>query len=168
MSTIAPGEVGGLAHFDRAVQPFQPSVHPPIGIIEASELNRPLDVNADLAEALHQQSLVLVLRKNQRIRKRAKTFAHVPEDDVGRLLARHPEIRGRHLSAAFGNGVREAELTIQFERSCLHGQRARGRSRLRRLVDDADARAQARQPQGQHQARRAGADDEDIGVRHAF
>ena len=76
--------------------------------------------------------------------------------------AGHPEIDGGHLPSALDDRVREADLAVQLERACLHGERARGRSRLRRLVDDSHADTQPRQPQRQHQARRSCADDEDV------
>ena len=58
--------------------------------------------------------------------------------------------------------IREADLAVQLERARLHGERARRRARPCRLVDDPDAHAQPRQPQGQHQPGRPGADDEDV------
>ena len=60
----------------------------------------------------------------------------------------------------------EADLLVQLERACLHGERARRRARLRRLVDDPHADAQPRQPQRQHQARRSCADDENVSAVH--
>ena len=107
---------------------------------------------------------MLVLRKDQHVRKRADASAHVAEHGVRHRLAGRPEIDGAHRPSSRDDRVCEADLAVQLERARLHGQRARRRPGLRRLVDDPHAHAQPRQPQGQHQARRPRADDEDVGV----
>ena len=134
----------------------------PIGILEAEQLRPALDLDADPGEAVDQQTLVLVLRKDQRVGERAEARAHLAENRVRHLLAGHPEIGGEDVPSTFDDRVSQADLPVQLERACLHGQRARRRPRLRRLVDDPYAHAQPRQPQGQHEARRPGADDEDV------
>jgi hypothetical protein len=45
----------------------------------------------------------------------------------------------------------------------VHDQRAGGAERIRTPVDDADARAVVVRLKGEGEARRAGADDEDLG-----
>ena len=87
-----------------------------------------------------------------------------PKNSARRLLAGHPEIRGDDPPSALDDRIGEADLAVELERPCLHGKRARGRPRFRRLVDDPHAHAQPRQPQGQHQTGRACADDEDVGI----
>jgi hypothetical protein len=84
---------------------------------------------------------VLVLGKNQRVRKRAEARAHVAEDGTCRLLAGHPEIRGDHSPSALDDRVSQVDLAVQLESPCLHGKRARRRPRFRRLVDDPHAHA---------------------------
>jgi len=121
-----------------------------------------VDVNADCGQAIDQQALVLILRKNQQVRKRAQTLAHFPEDGTRRLPAGHPEICRDYPPATFDDGVGEADLAVELERPSLHGKRARRRPRFRSLVDNPHAHAEPRQPQGQDQARRPCADDEDV------
>ena len=107
---------------------------------------------------------MLVLRKDQSIRERAEARTHSAEDGACNLLTGYPEIRGGDRPSALDDRVSEADLLVQFERACLHGKCARRGPRLRRLIDDPDTDAQPRQPQGQHQARRPCANNEDVGV----
>jgi len=58
------------------------------------------------------------------------------------------------------------DLIVQLKRPCLNGDRARRGLRLRRLVNDSEAYAQARQPQGQDQAGRPCANDQDVNFAH--
>ena len=62
--------------------------------------------------------------------------------------------------------VGQPELPVELERPRVHAQRARRRPGLRGLVDDAHAHAEPAEPEGEHQARRARAGDEDLGIRH--
>ena len=82
---------------------------------------------------------------------------------MGRSLAGHPEIRGHGLTSLLNHRISEANLVVELERSRLNSQRARCRSWLGRLVDDPHPHAQPRQPQGQHQACRSCAYDQDLG-----
>src|SRR5579862_367908 len=107
---------------------------------------------------------MLVLWKDDRIREWADTAAHIAKHDVSFFFARHPEIRCDDFSPALDDGVSQIHLTIQFKRARLHRQRARGGPRLLGLVDDSHAHAHTCQPQGQYQAGRPGADDQNVGV----
>ena len=105
---------------------------------------------------------MLVLRVDQRIGIRTQILTHLPEDHMRGLATRLPQVDGGHLPAAAHDRVGQSDLAIEFERASLHRQGARRRTWLRGLIDDADTNAQPSQPQGQHQARRSGADDEDV------
>ena len=107
---------------------------------------------------------MFVLRKDLRIRKRTQAQAHLAEDGPCHLAAGNPEIRSEDLSSTFDHRVRQAHLAVQFERARLDGQRARRRPRLRRPVDDPHSHAQPRQPQRQHEARRAGPNNENVSL----
>ena len=107
---------------------------------------------------------MLVLGKDQRVRERAEACTHVAEENASLVLAGHPQIRGGELPSTPDGCGGEADLAVQLERACLHGNRARRRLRLRLLVHDPHAHAPPRQPQGQHQAGRPRANDENIRV----
>jgi hypothetical protein len=55
----------------------------------------------------------------------ADACAHVAEDCMCRLLAGHPEMNGDGLPPTLDDRVSEANLAVQLERPCLHGNRAR-------------------------------------------
>jgi uncharacterized cupin superfamily protein len=61
---------------------------------------------------------------------------HVIRDEFCHFLAGKPEIHGVHLPSTVDDRVGEADLAVELERARLHGQRARRRTRLGRLVDD--------------------------------
>ena len=75
-----------------------------------------------------------------------------------------PEIDRIERTAAFGDEIGDAELLIELERACLHGERARCRAWFGRGVDDADADTQAREEQREHEARGPRAGDEHLGI----
>src|SRR5205807_676740 len=105
-------------------------------LVEGYQLCLALHLDAGLGQAIEQQTLVLVLRKDQRVWKRTDTGAHVAEDGARDLSAGRPEIGGGHLPSTRDDRLSEADLVVQLQRACLDGQRARRRPRLRRLVDD--------------------------------
>ena len=141
-------------------------MHPTLDLLERHEIGRALDVDAGFAQAIDQQPFVLVLRKNQRVGKRTDAGADIAEDCVRDVFAGGPEIDGAHWPSSRNDRVSDADLAVQLERACLHGERARRRPRLLGLVDDPHAHAQQRQPQRQHKTGRPGADNEDLGVGH--
>ena len=63
------------------------------------------------------------------------------------LLAGHPQIHGGDPSSTLDDLVSEADLAVEFEGSRLHGERTRGRPRLRCLIDNPHALAESRKPQ---------------------
>ena len=164
MRAVAAGDVGGLAHLDRAVRALQSSEHPTGSLLERQELGLALDFDAGLAQAIDQQALMLVLRKDQHVGKWTDPHTHVADYGVGDLFPGCPEVDRRHLPPALDDGVSEADLPIQLERPCLDCKGARCRSRPVRLVDDPHADAHHRQPESQDEARRSCADDDDVSV----
>src|SRR5271170_3849174 len=151
MGSIAAGDIDSLARLLLSIWPFDISDDATRGILELYELGAAFDLHAGLAQALHQQALVFVLRKDERVRKWAESCAHFAEYGMSRSLAGHPEIRGHRFPPALNYRISEADLVVELERSRLHSQRARRRSWLGRLVDDPHPYAQPRQPKGQHQ-----------------
>ncbi len=164
MRAVAAGDIKSLARVGAAIGAFEPGAHACRRLLEPDELRLALDLDAGFRKAIDQQAFVLVLRIDQRIGKRTDIRAHVAEDHARDMFAAPPEIDGGHLPAALDHRVGETDLLVQLQRSCLDGERTRRRAGLRGLVDDPDADAQSIQPQRQHQARRAGPDDEDVSV----
>ena len=148
MRAVASGNVGGLTFLCGSIRPCEAREHTTIRLRKAQQFRPALDRDAEFGQAIDQQALVLVLGKDQRVRKRAEACAHLAEDGARHLLAGHPEIRGEGLPSTLDDRVSEADLAVQLQRACLHGNRARRRPRLRRLVDDPHAHAQPRQPEG--------------------
>jgi hypothetical protein len=74
----------------------------------------------------------------------------------------HPKIYGGNFASALYNFVRKTNLIVKFQRARLHGECARSRSRLGSFINDSDAHAQVGEPQSEHQASRARANDQDV------
>src|SRR5256885_3279552 len=63
-------------------------------LLEAEELDAALHLDAELREPLDEESLVLVLRIDEGIGKRAERRAERAELDVRRFPSARPEVRG--------------------------------------------------------------------------
>ena len=70
-----------------------------------------------------------------------------------------------HLDAAVDDRLGDAELAVEFQRAGLHDHGAGGFPGPGGPVDDAGPDAALEQGEGEHQAGRAGAGDEDLGAR---
>ncbi len=127
MRAVAPGNVGRLARLRCSIRPFQTRENTAVRLLEAQELRLALDLDAGLGQAIDQQTLVLVLGKDQRIRKRAETRAHLAEDRMCRLLAGHPEIRGDGLPSTLDDRVGDARSGCTA-RACVPARQARAMS----------------------------------------
>ena len=123
-------------------------------------------LHARLRKLGDQHALVLVLRVDDHVRKRRQPGADVPECHAARLSATHPQIDGGEAQSVVDHLGVYAELAIELERARVNHQGARRGARLRRLVDDAHAHAEAREGQRQHQAGGPGTDNKYIGVNH--
>src|SRR5579863_6115356 len=116
MRAVAPGDVGCIARVLGSIRPLQARDHTAGRFLEAHEFRLALDLNARIAQALDQQTFMLVLWKDQRIRKRAETRAHFAEDCACLPLAGHPEIRGDGSVSPLDDRVRDPDLAIELER----------------------------------------------------
>src|SRR6266851_686245 len=160
---VAAGEEDRLAR----PSPVEPRRDPATHFVEVDELDPALDLHAQLLESVDQEPLVLVLRVDQAIRERAPVRAQPFEIEVGCPPASRPQIDGGEREPGFDYVVGDTELPVEFQRARLHRQRARSRSWLVGLVDDADPDAQSDEPKSEHETGRSSADDEDLSV-HAL
>ncbi len=124
MRAVTSRDIGRLARLNGSIREFQMREHTAGGILEAYQLGSALNLDAARGQALDQQAFVLVLRKDDRIRERAESLAHIAELDVSFFLTRHPEIRCDGLSSALDDCISEPDLIVQLERARLHGERA--------------------------------------------
>ena len=99
MRAVAARNIGGLARLGRLHPPAcrRASTPPAASSKSTSSVWRSTSTPA-CGQAIDQQALVLVLRKDQRVGERAEARAHVAEDGARHLLAGHPEIRRRRPS----------------------------------------------------------------------
>ena len=106
------------------------------GIAGGDELDRALDGDARGCEARDQQPLMLVLREDVEEGISGQPLANCAEGQLGSALPAHPEIDRLDAVPGAHDIVGQADLPVQFQRSCLHGKRTRGCSGLRHAVDD--------------------------------
>ena len=166
MSAVAAGDVGRFAGLRSAVSVLQFCDDAIASLDKPGQLDRPLDEHARVFQTIDEQLLVLILRKDERIRVWADAAAHVAEPEVGNFPAGDPQVCRADLASAREHGVRESDLVIELERPRLHRDGARGGRRLRVRVDDAKVHPQPLQPEGEDQAGRTGADDEHVRLYH--
>ena len=103
---------------------------------------------------------MLVLGEDFQERIARQVAADGVEGQPRRLRAAHPQVdRGDAVPALEHRGGQVKRL-VQLQRARLHGERPGGGARLGARVDQPHPHALARQPQRQHQPRRAGADDQ--------
>jgi len=161
---VAAGEIAcgaALLHTRGGAQPR----HELLALLgEADKLGAPLDADAERREPLEQQPLVFVLGKDLEESIARQVRADGLEGDTRRALTERPQVDRGHLVAVLDHRLRQVQLLIQFEGACLHRERARGGTRFRGAIDDAHLDTETREPQGQHQSRRAGAGDQHLAV----
>jgi hypothetical protein len=126
----------------------------------------PLDTAAQRFQPFDQQPLVLVLRKDVQEGVRRQVGADGVERHARGGFSLHPKIDGGNMVSLGDHCVCEIELPVEFERSGLHRQSARGRSRLGGLVNNAHLDAELCQPKRQYQTGRACADDQNLTLGH--
>ena len=164
--TVAAGEVRGFTRVLAAVRILQTRDDTVAAVFESHELKGSLNFNAELTQTFDQQALVLVLRKNDHVGKRADAGAHIAEVHARGVTPLGPEIGGGKPQSALDDRVGEADLPVELERSRMHNERARRGAGLGDLIENADAYAAVGEPQREHKAGRSGASDQDIGVGH--
>src|SRR5712692_1906861 len=116
MRAIAPRNVGRLARLRGSIRPFQARAYTTGCILEVQELGAALHLDAGRGQTIDQQALVLVLRKDQRIRERAEARAHSTEDSACHPLTGYPDIRCGDRPSALDDRVSKADLPVQLER----------------------------------------------------
>src|SRR5689334_9424616 len=85
-SAVAAGDEDGLYGLLRPIGPPQTRPHPCTLVLEANKFRGALDRDAHLREAIDQEALMLVLRKDERVGEGADALSHVAEDDATLLL----------------------------------------------------------------------------------
>src|SRR5258708_37661185 len=113
MRTIASRYVGCLARLLGSIRTLQAREHMTTHILEVQELRSSPDLDAGLGQAIDQQTLVLVLRKDQRVREGAQSRAHVGEDCACHILASHPEIGGHAFPSTLDDRMGAADLAVK-------------------------------------------------------
>ena len=125
MCAIAAGNVGSLTRLLLSIRGLQMGNDSTSGVLKGGELCPSLDLNAGLSQALNQQTLVLVLRKDQRVGERTEPNAHFSKNCTSSSLAGDPEIRGNGLPSTLHHRFGKANLAVELERPCLNSERAR-------------------------------------------
>ncbi len=128
MGAVASRHVGRLAGLLGTIGKFQAREYATGRLLEAQQLRPALDLYAGQGQTIDQQPLVLVLRKDQRVRERAEVAAHITKGRMSHPFARYPQIHGAGLASTVHGLVSQTNLTVELQRACLDGQRARGRS----------------------------------------
>jgi hypothetical protein len=127
-----------------------------------------LDVHAVLGELRAHDVLIVVLAKHQHERKRAEALADVADRDACAPASVRPHVGGGGAGAERERLLDDAHLRIDLHRARLHGHRPRLLSRAGVAVDDDGLDAAAGELVGEHQAGRAGTDDENVRVHGGF
>ncbi len=159
---IAPGDVRDFAGLHRSIRPLQTGLDLSSECLARRQLGLPLNVHTQAAKLLDEHFLVLVLRKDQQVRKRAQPDAELAERHATHPLALHPEVQRVEGLPTPDRGISHPELPVKLQGSCVDDDGSGSCSRAVRLVDDADGHAKLGQEDGQHQPGRSGADDENL------
>ena len=115
-----------------------------------------------------QQTLMSVLRKDQREAVGTEPLTNTLERYARGARAMHPEVEIRNLYSAGNDCVRQSHLVVELQRTRLDGEGTRCRARFRSLVDDPNRDAVSRQPQREDESGRTSSDDQDERVIHRF
>ena len=105
-------------------RPLQVSHDSIVELFEVNQLCLPFDVHAEFFEPLDQESLMFVLRINQRVLIRSGDRSEPAEFNVRRFSAANPQICCVELEPGANDLVDETELAVELERPCLHAERA--------------------------------------------
>src|SRR6267143_4669451 len=117
MRAVTASDVGRLARLLRPVGVLQVRHHATGPLLESYQLGPALDFDADCGQSIDQETLVLVLRVDQRVRIRAQPLTHVAEGGTANSLSRGPKIGGDERPPAIGHRVRETDLPVELERA---------------------------------------------------
>src|SRR3954453_4123579 len=116
---VTTGEMTSLACLGGSIGALEAGAHTVSRFFECDELRLPLDADAGISKPIDQQPFVLVLRVDERIRKRTEIPAHIAEDHARRMFAGLPQIDCGHLPAFGDDGLGESDLPVQFQRTSL-------------------------------------------------
>ena len=166
--TVAPRDVGCLANFFGAVRQPKRCPHTVALFREAEQLRAPLHLDAGGAQSFDQQTLMSVLRKDQREAVGTEPLANALERYARGARAVHPEVEIGNLHSAGNDRVRQSDLVIELQRTRLDGEGTRCRARFGSLVDDPYGDAESRQPQREDESGRTSSDNQDERVIHRF
>jgi hypothetical protein len=93
MSAVTAGDERSRARVQAAVCALDPRHDMIAALLEPDEFRLALDRDAGASETIEQQSLVLLLRKDERVRLRADAGAHLAKHEARNRAARDPQIR---------------------------------------------------------------------------
>src|SRR3984893_6404106 len=114
MSAVAAGDEGSLDRLLRPAGPPQARRHPRALVLEADKFRGALDRDAHLPEAIDQEALMLVLRKDERVGEGADALPHVAEDDTSLFLPCDPQSDCSHLEPEIDDLAGEIDLIVEF------------------------------------------------------
>src|SRR6185437_15757577 len=146
---------GGVARLVGSILAHELRLDVVAAIVERAQRAWTLDIDAAAAQAVDEQALVLVLGKNDHVRKRTGAGADRADVDPRGVPALDPQIHRVEANAAIDDVVGDAELPIELERARMNDQCPRRRARSGGLVDNAYARAASGEPESERQAGRA-------------
>jgi hypothetical protein len=89
-------------------------------MLEPDQFRAALDSDTKVCKATDQETLVLILRINERVRKRAQRGAKSSEFKVRRPTPVRPEIGRSGPSPLLHNRVRDPKLRVKLERPGLN------------------------------------------------
>ncbi len=156
---VAAADKRDFADLLRTALPVQPRPDQRPGALEIDEFCIALDLDADPGEVLDQQLFLIVLRQDQDKRKRTEALAKHPERKSLDVVSAPMKAHGRHHAPARQGVLRQAQPAIEFQGAGLQRKGAGRSARSRSAIDDPQANAQPRQPERQHHAAGAGADN---------
>src|ERR1700693_5687422 len=117
MCTVAAGKISRFARLFASIRTLQARDYTIASIVECGELQRTLDLDAQLAQALDQEALVLILRKDQHVWKRTDSGAHVAKRDAANLFAAYPQIGGGKSQPILDQCAGKTRLLVELERA---------------------------------------------------
>ena len=164
MRAVASRDPRGRDLPDGAVRLSEPGDDPIRLLRQADELGVPLYRHAPVVQGLAQQSLVVVLAQDQEEGIRTEVPADVAQRDARRSPSPHPQVGAGRALAELERPPGDPEMGVDLERAGLDAERTRLERRARVAIYDRRTHALPAELIGEHQAGRAGADDQDIGV----
>ena len=137
----------------------------PVGLLlEADQLGVPLDRQAEIAQLVAHDPLVVVLAEDEDVRIGRHEPPGLAQRDPRHLPPLRPHVCAGAALAELQRPLDDAELRVDLHGARLHAERPRLQRRPGMPVDDAHAHAAPNQLIGQHQPGRAGPDHQDVRI----